>query len=146
VTLSIADLPTDDGVVAAKKKGPRADRPKRRVFTPGYKLATVAEFEALTSSEARGALLRREGLYHSHLIEWKKLRDAGSLKALAAKPTGPKPAKSADDKRAERLEAENARLAAELEKTRKALAILGKASELLELLVKGSDSDTKPQP
>jgi hypothetical protein len=34
VTLSIADLPTDDGVVAAKKKGPRADRPKRRVFAP----------------------------------------------------------------------------------------------------------------
>ena len=79
MTLSVADLPTDDGVVAAKKKGPRADRPKRRSFTAKYKLGIVAEYEALTVSGAKGALLRREGLYHSHIIDWKKLRDAGSV-------------------------------------------------------------------
>lgn len=42
MTLSVADLRTDDGVVG-RKKGPRADRPKRRVFSPEYKLAIVQE-------------------------------------------------------------------------------------------------------
>jgi transposase len=148
VTLSSADLVggvADDGVVAKKKQpGSRADRPKRRSFTPEYKLAIVAEYEQLTEPGARGALLRREGLYHSHLIEWKRLRDAGSLNALAAKPSGPKPAKSEADKRAEKLEAENARLAAELAKTQKALKILGKVHEVLDLLSKTSDDEQNP--
>ncbi|GAA0597425.1 hypothetical protein [Actinomadura livida] len=50
-----------------EKKGPRAGRPKRRVFSPEYKLAIVEEWEQLTEPGARGALLRREGLYHCHI-------------------------------------------------------------------------------
>jgi transposase-like protein len=143
VTLSVADLRADDGVVG-KKKGPRADRPKRRVFSPEYKLAIVEEWEQLTEPGARGALLRREGLYHSHIQDWKRLRDAGSLNALAARPTGPKPRRSEADKANEKLAAENARLADELARTKKALAIMGKAHELLELLSESADSDTEP--
>jgi transposase len=142
--LSVADL-RDDDPVGKKKQGPRAGQAKRRTFTAAYKLAVVEEYEGLTEPGAKGALLRREGLYHSHLIEWKRLRDAGSLNALAAKPTGPKPVKSAAERENERLAAENARLAEKLADTEKALAVLGKASELLELLVKSSDSDTKPR-
>ena len=50
----------------------------------------VEAYDAATEPRAKGALLRREGLYHSHLIEWRKARDAGALNALVAKPSGPK--------------------------------------------------------
>ncbi|RMI30009.1 transposase, partial [Actinomadura harenae] len=94
-----------------KKEGPRAGRAKRRTFTPEYKLAIVAEWEQLTEPGARGALLRREGLYHSHIQDWKRLADAGSLNALAARPSGPKPSKSEADRQVEKLEREKAALA-----------------------------------
>jgi transposase len=64
VTLSSADLQArgaDDVIVGKKKRGPRADRPKRRTFTPEFKLAIVEEYERLSEPGARGALLRREG-------------------------------------------------------------------------------------
>jgi transposase-like protein len=133
---------TQDGVVAGKK-GPRADRPKRRVFTAEYKLAILAEYELLTEPGARGALIRREGLYSSHIAEWKRLRDAGSLNALAAKPSGPKPARSDADRRVAKLEADNARLVEELANARKVNEVLGKLSEALGLLAKPSDGETR---
>ncbi|MEU6016798.1 transposase [Streptomyces sp. NPDC047515] len=145
MTLSSADLEAgvaDDEAVGKKKRGPRAGGPKRRSFTPEYKLRIVEEYERLTEPGAKGALLRREGLYHSHIIDWRAARDAGALDALAAKPSGPK-GKSAAEKEAERLRAENERLAAELAKSQKALAILGKAHELLELLSGSEDSEPK---
>ncbi|MFJ9369420.1 transposase [Nocardia sp. NPDC101769] len=126
-----------------KKKGPRADRPKRRSFTAEYKAAIVAEYEQLTESGAKGALLRREGLYHSHVIDWTRQRDAGALNALAAKGPGPKPGKSEAERRAEKLEAENARLTAELAKSRQANEVLGKLAEFLELLSKNSGPEDK---
>ncbi len=141
--MSVADLSTDDGGVAAKKKGPRAGRPKRRSFTAEYKMAIVAEYEALTETGAKGALLRREGLYHSHIIDWTRARDTGGLNGLSAKPTGPKPAKTAAEKDNERLAAELAAAKAELAKKDKALQILGKAHELLEMLSDSSDSENK---
>jgi len=146
VTLSNADLlagVADDEVVGKKKQGPRAGGPKRRTFTAEYKLRIVEEYERLTEPGAKGALLRREGLYHSHIIDWRAARDAGALDALAARPTGP-PGKSAAQKENEKLQAENERLAAELAKSQKALAILGKAHELLELLSGSEDSTSKP--
>ena len=143
--MSAADRPAEDGAAAAKKrkKASGADRPTRRRFTPEYKLAIVAEYDRLTEPGARGALLRREGLYHSHVIEWRRARDAGALNALAAKPTGPKPAKTEADKRVEKLEAELARARDELARKDKALMILGKAHELLEMLSGSTDAETK---
>src|SRR4051812_50224765 len=64
---------TDDGSM-----GPRAQRPKRRTFTAEYKLAMIAEYDAATEPGAKGALLRREGLYSSHIIEWRRARGAGA--------------------------------------------------------------------
>ncbi|WP_225732497.1 MULTISPECIES: transposase [unclassified Nocardia] len=132
----------------AGKKGRRAGgggRSKRRSFTAEYKLAIVAEYDGLTEPGARGALLRREGLYHSHVIEWRRARDEGGLNALAAKPTGPKPAKTEADRRVEKLEAELARTREELARKDKALAVLGKAHELLEMLSSSEDFDDKRQ-
>ncbi|MET7356119.1 transposase [Streptomyces mirabilis] len=145
MTLSRADLAAgvaDDEVVGKKKRGPRASGPKRRSFTPEYKLRIVEEYERLTEPGAKGALLRREGLYHSHIIDWRTARDAGALGALAAKPSG-SAGKSAAEKEAERLRAENAKLAAELAKSQKALAILGKVPKLLELLSESEGSESK---
>jgi transposase len=84
----------EDGLVGSSS--PRADRPKRRTFTAEYKLAIVAEYDALTEPGARGALLRREGLYHSHIIEWRRARDAGVLAGPTRCPAVWAPCRDAD--------------------------------------------------
>ena len=141
----MADMPApgQDGLVGSAG-GPRADRPKRRRFTAAYKMEILAEYDKLTDSAERGALLRREGLYHSHVQQWRAARDQGALQALTDKPTGRRSAPSQTDAQAERLLKENARLTAELAKTKAALESMGTARELLELLCESSDSDVKP--
>lgn len=111
-----------------------AERPKRRSFTTEYKARIVAEYDA-TPDGGKGAMLRREGLYSSHVIEWRRALGAGTLAASASK--------KADKARAEaaelaRLRRENARLRSELDKTREALVITGKAHALLEKLSEGA--------
>ena len=76
MTMTLADAALDDGAVS-----PRADRPKRRTFTAEYKAQIVAEYEAADHGE-RGAILRREGLYSSHITEWRKAAEAGAVSAL----------------------------------------------------------------
>ena len=98
-----------------------AERPKRRRFTAEYKLRILREADALTKQGEVGALLRREGLYSSHLSTWRHQRDEGALKGLARK-RGPKPA----DPR----EAENAKLRRRLERTESELA---KAKRVIEV-------------
>jgi len=97
---------------------------------------------AVGSSE-RGALLRREGLYSSHLAEWRKVRDAGGHGALAPKA---KPRRSAEQVELEKVRRRNERLEAELARTKLALEITGKAHALLELLSESADSDPKSKP
>ncbi|WNV92193.1 hypothetical protein RM788_04950 [Umezawaea sp. Da 62-37] len=142
MTLSTADLRADDDPMGKKKQGPRAGQPKRRTFTAAYKLAIVEEYESLTEPGAKGALLRREGLYHSHLIDWTRSRDAGGLDALAAKPSGPK-GRSAAEKETDRLRADNERLARELAKSQAVVEIMGKLQGLLETISEGTDTDRR---
>jgi regulator of protease activity HflC (stomatin/prohibitin superfamily) len=83
--------------------GPRADQPRRRTFTAQYKLAMVAEYDRLPAG-GKGALLRREGLYSSHIIEWRLARDAGTLAGPASPPAGAATrGKSAEQSEIERL-------------------------------------------
>src|SRR5215210_3091335 len=70
------------------------ERAKRRTFTAKYKLESLAEYDAAPEG-TKGALLRREGLYSSHIVEWRKARDAGGLAALAG-PQAPRPAGGQD--------------------------------------------------
>lgn len=119
--------------------GPRADQPKRRAFTAEYKLKTVEEYDAATEPGAKGALLRREGLYDSHVVAWRRARDTGALAGLSAKPAG-RPKKSAAEVENERLKKQVARLEGKLEQTRTALEIMGKARALLEMLSESADS------
>jgi transposase len=88
---------------------------------------------------AKGALLRREGLYSSLLIEWRKQRDRGAMAELS-KPSGRQPA-DPSDREVARLRTENERLKAELDKARKVIEVQGKLSALLEQLATDSASD-----
>jgi transposase len=120
--MTMADL--DGGVRDDGSVGPRSDRPRRRAFTAQYKLAILAEYDACEPG-AKGALLRREGLYSSHLVEWRRARDAGALAGLADKPRPP--ARSQAQRESDRLKADNERLRAELARTKAALEVVGKA-------------------
>ena len=121
-----------------------APKPKRRRFTAEYKLAILEEYERLSDPGAKGALLRREGLYSSHLVEWRRARDAGALKELAPKA---RPAKRTPEQvENDRLRRRNARLEDELAKHKLALEIQGKASELLERLLAESNEDRTQRP
>jgi transposase len=117
----------------------RPDRAKRRRFSAEYKLAMVAAYEACTGDGDKGALLRREGLYSSHIVEWRRVRDHAATTGLAA----PQRAKASPERAAlvkanKRIE----RLEAELEKHRLALDIAGKAHALLEMLAESATDDT----
>jgi transposase len=134
----------EDGLMSSAST-PRADRPKRRTFTAEYKLAIVAEYDALTEPGARGALLRREGLYHSHIIEWRRARDAGVLAGPAPRP-GRRPGTSVEQAENERLRRENERLQAELARTKAALDVVGKAHALLGLLSESAEPTRERRP
>src|SRR4029077_6225868 len=64
--------------------GPRSSQPKRRTFTAAYKLAMIEKYDAATGPGAKGALLRGEGLYDSHISYWRKTRNSGGLKSPSA--------------------------------------------------------------
>ena len=121
----------------------RMAKPTRRRFTAEYKLAILDEYDHLTDPGAKGALLRREGLYSSHIVEWRRARDVGALKELAPKA---RPAKRTPEQiENDRLRRRNERLENDLAKHKLALEIQGKASELLERLLAESDETTKQQ-
>src|SRR3712207_4741331 len=66
------------------------DKAKRRQFTASYKLRILQELDRCTAPGQVGALLRREGLYSSHLTKWRRERRAGLLRALSPKQRGQK--------------------------------------------------------
>jgi transposase len=118
-------------------------RARRRTFTAQYKLDIVSEYDAAPDGE-KGAVLRREGLYSSHIVEWRKARDAGALAGLKA-PRGRRPR----DRRAEqiaRLEAEKKRLEQELAKARFVVDVQGKLHALLETLSESGDAEPRSRP
>jgi transposase len=136
---------------ASSSSGPRSaggpsPRPSRRSFSAEYKLAIVAEYENAPNGE-KGAVLRREGLYSSHVIEWTRARDAGALEGVAdSRRSAQRPRRSAEAAELERLRARNAKLEADLTKTRTALDIMGKAHALLEQLSESADDQEPPTP
>jgi transposase len=148
VTMTMQDMASGlaghDGVVASGGKGPRAGQPKRRTFTAAYKARILREYDQLETGRERGALLRREGLYSSHIADWRKSRDAGAVNGLDSKPAG-RPGRSAEAVEIERLRKENEKLTAELTRTKAALEVVGKAHALLELLSESADSSAKRQ-
>ena len=110
----------------------------RRQFSAKYKAKILAEYEAVDRS-ARGALLRREGLYSSLISTWRQQRDQGAHEALG-RPAGRQQADPRDREIA-RLKREVDRLAGELDKPRRVVEIQGKLSALLEQLATDSTAE-----
>ena len=115
---------------------------KRRRFSAEYKLRVLREADALAEIGGIGELLRREGLYSSHLSAWRRERERGELEGLAAKKRGRK----ADPDRVlaqenERLARENARLEQRLAQAEAIIEIQKKVSSILGIPLKRRDDD-----
>jgi transposase len=144
MTMTVLDraLVTGDAERVAGEQQERADpevpeRARRRRFTAQYKLDVVAEYDAAPTGE-KGAVLRREGLYSSHVIEWRRARDAGAL-AGPARRCG-RPAADPRDAQIARLTREKARLEQELAKARFVVDAQAKLQALLETISEGADT------
>ena len=115
-----------DPEVAAKRD--------RRRFTTKYKLQMLEQADQCRTPGETGALLRREGLYSSHLSNWRRLRREGTLQRLSAQKRGPKPAvDTAEKRKIARLRKQNEKLQRELEKAHTIIDVQKKLSKILSM-------------
>lgn len=120
---TVAGTPANTEVVADAK---------RRTFTLEYKMRILAEADAARSTPgAVGALLRREGLYSSHLTTWRHEREAGMRQALTPKPRGPKRKHDAQQEELNKLRRHNERLTEALRKAQVIIELPKKVSTLM---------------
>ena len=104
----------------------------RRSFTTAYKLSILEQADQCRSRGEIGALLRREGLYSSHLSTWRELRRQGTLQALTHKQPGPQTTlEPAQRRELEQLRRRNAKLEHELEKAHTIIDVQKKLSSPL---------------
>jgi len=113
--------------------------PKRRRFTAEYKLRVLREADACKGAGEIGALLRREGLYSSHLSHWRHEREEAAQAQLKSRKRGPKA--KVQDPRVKQLERETARLQRRLKHAETIIEIQKKAAELMGIPLKNLDSD-----
>ena len=118
---------------------------KRRAFAAEYKLGIVAEADAAAAQPgAIGALLRREGLYSSHLVCWRRERQAGILKGLTPHKRGPKSKRNPQEEEMQKLRRENQRLTEELRKAAIVIDVQKKVGALLGWPLPKADPEEKP--
>jgi len=109
------------------------EKARRRHFTAKYKLRILAKADRCSKPGEIGKLLRKEGLYSSHLSKWRQQRDEGALAALTPKKRGRKPRRvNPLAKRIAELERETARLRQKLAKAETIIEVQKKLSQLLE--------------
>jgi transposase-like protein len=113
---------------------------QRRKFTAEYKLAIVEGADRATDPGEIGSLLRREGLYSSHLVEWRRLRAAGALSALSKK-RGRKPTRNPLAEENQKLKAQVARLEKKLQQAEIIIDVQKKVSALLGITLPETDRD-----
>ena len=119
-------------------------RAKRRRYTAEYKLEIVRAAEAARDPGEIGALLRREGLYSSHLASWRKQYREGALRGLAARKRGPRRKRtSAEALRVQQLERELARLTKRFEVAETIIAFQKKAAEILGIELQRPESSER---
>lgn len=112
---------------------PEHDRRQRRRFTPQERERILREADGCTQRGELGALLRREGIYSSHLSTWRTARDREGIAGLQDKKPGPKPQKDARDKVIEQLEKKIARLEKQQRINQGLIDLQIKAHEILEI-------------
>lgn len=123
--------PNEESEVVAD---PALERRGRRSFSTEFKRRIVAQAAACQGHGEVAALLRREGLYSSHLSTWRAQAEAGERLALSPKPVGRKAKFDAKDRRVAQLERENAKLTQRLVIAGHLLALQKKAQELMAAL------------
>ncbi len=118
------------------------EKAQRRRFPAEYKLRILKEADACTEPGEIGALLRREGLYASHLTVWRRQREEGSLSALGPKKRGRR-AKPMNplSRRVEELERETQRLKGKLKQAETIIEVQKKVSEILRLESENSQNE-----
>jgi transposase-like protein len=118
------------------------ENPVRRRFTAEYKLRILRETDLCTQPGQVGALLRREGLYSSHLTKWRRQRETGTLAGLAPKRRGRKASPDAPlVADIERLKRENRRLTEKLRQAETIIEVQKKLSELLGIPLPPTDGN-----
>ena len=128
----------DDGT--GSDGGPRYHKsPVRRVFTPDYKLAILAEYDRATEKGEKGAILRREGLYSSLITDWRRQHRQGLLKANLGRTDGGRGGPSLSE--LAKLRAENERLRTKLAQAEAIIDVQGKVHALLEEISKSAATD-----
>jgi transposase-like protein len=128
-TIKAGDNSTDKVEVRDPEVVPRA---KRRRFTAGYKLGVVEEADRCSEPGEVGALLRREGLYSSHLSNWRRQRAEGQLQALAERKRGRK-AQEQQVHELDELRREKEQLQVRLQQAELIIEVQKKLSQLLGL-------------
>lgn len=121
------------------------EKAKRRQFPAQYKLDILAEYDRLTEPGAKGALLRREGLYSSQITDWRRARDTGATAELG-KARGRRRRLSAEGVELERERRRSQRLEAELAKAQLVIEVQGKVSALFEAISKSAEPEPKSKP
>jgi len=118
---------------------------RRRTFTATYKLRILAEADAAAAQPgAIGALQRREGLYSSHLVTWRRERQAGILQGLTPHKRGPKSKRTPQVEEMEKLRRENQRLTEQLRKAEIVIDVQKKVGALLGWPLPQAESEEKP--
>lgn len=112
----------------------------RRQFTVGYKLRILSEADATRTTGEIGALLRREGLYSSHLAAWRRQREEGILNALSPQRRG-RPSSSPEQRELARQE--NERLSQRLVAAETVIEVQRKVALLLGLVEPSRPSDER---
>ncbi len=147
-TISVLDRSagiTDPGLVDGDDDARRPDpevpqRARRRTFTAKYKLEVLAAYDGAAAGD-KAAVLRREGLYSSHIVEWRRARDVGALAGLT-QPRG-RPKRDRQQERITHLEADKRRLEQELAKANFVVDVQAKLHARLETI--SEDADTEPR-
>jgi transposase-like protein len=103
------------------------DKPRRRTYTAEYKLSIVEAYDACAGDGDKGALLRREGLYSSNVVEWRRARDAAGKSGLGRTQ---RKKISSDARALAKANIKIERLESDLAKHKLALGIAGKAHAL----------------
>jgi transposase len=146
---------TDRSTAAGKTVAPEPPKPthpdpevvadaKRRTFTAEYKSRILAEADAAAQTGGIGALLRREGLYSSHLTTWRRERQAGILKGLTPHKRGPKSKRNPQQEEMQKLRRENQRLTEELRKAAIVIDVQKKVGALLGWPLPKADPEEQP--
>jgi len=114
-------------------------RAKRRTYTGEYKQQVLAEADAARGSGGIGAVLRRHGLYSSHLTKWRQERKSGILEGLAPQKRGPKSKNNPLTAENQKLRRDNERLADRLRKAEIVIDVQKKVAMLLGIPLAGSE-------